>query len=173
MNKILGQEYFEQSTKKVARDLLGKYLVKKQKGENQKVMITETEAYLGEKDKACHAYSGKTDRTKVMFGPPGRWYVYLIYGIYDMLNIVTENEDSGCAVLIRAAGDYDGPGILTREMDIDKGYNNKSATKETGLWIEQGDKNIKNNQVKTTSRIGVEYAEEWADKPLRFKLKEQ
>lgn len=168
MNKILGQEYFRQNTKKIAKDLLGKYLVKAEKDNKSKVMITETEAYLGEKDKACHAHSGKTDRTKVMYGPPGRWYVYLIYGMYDMLNIVTENKGSPCAVLIRTAGEYDGPGILTRELNIDQDYNNKIANKETNLWIEEGNKNISENQIKIDPRIGVDYAEEWADKQLRF-----
>lgn len=172
MNKILGQEYFNQDTIKIAKDLLGKHLVKQEKQGLKKLIIKETEAYLGEKDKACHAHSGKTDRTKVMYGPPGVWYVYLIYGMYDMLNIVTEEKNTPCAVLIRSAGEHDGPGILTRELNINRSYNNKPANKKTGLWIEDNKNKISKDQINSSPRIGVDYAEEWADKPLRFTLEE-
>lgn len=169
--KVLTEKFYQQNTKRVAKQLLGKYLVINRNDKKNKLMIKETEAYLGQKDKACHASAGKTERTKVMFGPPGRWYVYLIYGMYDMLNIVTEKQGNGCAVLIRAVENYDGPGKLTRELNIDKDFNNQPATKSTGLWIEDRGEKVKESEIESTPRIGVDYAEEWADKHLRFKLK--
>jgi len=168
--KILTEKFYRQNTTEVAKKLLGKYLVIDRKNEKNKLMITETEAYLGEKDKASHSYSGKTERNKVMFGPPGKWYVYLIYGIHDMLNIVTEQQGTPKAVLIRAAGEFDGPGKLTKALGIDRDYNGKRANSKTGLWIEDQGTSISENKIKSTPRIGVDYAEEWAKKPLRFVL---
>lgn len=168
---MLKEEFFKQNTKQVAKQLLGKCLVINKNNEKNKLMIKETEAYLGEKDKACHSYSGKTERNKVMYGPPGTWYVYLIYGIHDMLNIVTEQKGIPTAVLIRTAGEYDGPGKLTKALAIDRDFNGKRANKETGLWIEDQGSQIPERKIKSTARIGVDYAKEWADKPLRFKLK--
>ncbi|PSO44408.1 MAG: 3-methyladenine DNA glycosylase [Parcubacteria group bacterium QH_9_35_7] len=168
--KILTEKFYRQNTTEVAKKLLGKYLVIDRKNEKNKLMITETEAYLGEKDKASHSYSGKTERNKVMFGPPGKWYVYLIYGIHDMLNIVTEQQGIPKAVLIRAAGEFDGPGKLTKALDINRDYNGKRANPKTGLWIEDQETSISESKIKSTPRIGVDYAEEWAKKPLRFVL---
>ena len=100
----LKREFFNRDTVVVAQELLGKYLVRKINGKIVKFRITETEAYCGSKDLACHASKGMTPRTKVMFGPPGHAYIYLIYGMYYCLNIVTEKEGYPAAVLIRAVG---------------------------------------------------------------------
>ena len=101
--KRLDCKFFERPTVKVARELLGKFLVRKIGNRIIKARIIETEAYCGIKDLACHASKGLTERTKVMFGPAGFSYVYMIYGMYHCLNIVTEKEGNPAAVLIRAA----------------------------------------------------------------------
>ncbi len=134
-------------------------------------MITETEAYDGLDDRASHASKGKTPRTEVMFGPPGHWYVYLIYGMYEMLNIVTGPEGYPSAVLIRGVQDTDGPGKLTRQLGITRAFNTKAAAKEAGLWIEDRGIVIPQNSIIRLPRIGVAYAGKWAHKPWRFLLK--
>jgi len=101
-NYPLDRSFFERNTKTVARDLLGKFLVRKIGKNILSGMIVETEAYVGPHDLACHASNGKTERTKVMFKPAGIWYVYMIYGMHHCLNIVTETKDYPSAVLIRA-----------------------------------------------------------------------
>ena len=164
---ILRTSFFDRPTLEVTEDLLGKYLV----SQNGSVMITEVEAYDGPKDKACHAYKGLTPRTAPMFGPAGYWYVYLIYGMYWMLNIVTGNEGYPAAVLIRGAGDWNGPGKLTKNLGIDQSFNAKKADEKTGLWIEDRGVVIPQTQIVRTPRIGVDYAGEWAKKPYRFVAK--
>lgn len=134
-------------------------------------MITEVEAYVGPKDKASHAFHGKTKRTKVMFGRPGHWYVYLIYGMYHCLNIVTEKENYPAAILIRSVENTKGPGRVCRKFKIDKRYNEKPASKKTGLWIEDRGIVINLRRIRRGKRIGVEYAGKWQDRPWRFYLK--
>ena len=131
-------------------------------------MITEVEAYVGPEDKASHASKGRTPRTEVMFGKPGYWYVYLIYGMHYCLNIVTEEKDYPAAILIRGVEDISGPGRVTKYVGIDKGFNAMSASKKTGLWIEDRGAVIKPSQIKRGKRIGVDYAGEWKDKLWRF-----
>lgn len=131
-------------------------------------MITETEAYHGEDDLACHASKGRTKRTAVMFGPPGRWYVYFIYGMYEMLNIVTGPGSYPSAVLIRGVEGFDGPGKLTRGLMIRGTINAKIAGKATGVWIE--DRGMRPLKIKRGPRVGVAYAGKWAKKPWRFQL---
>jgi len=160
-------QFFNRDTKQVAIDLLGKRLVRMQNGGREELIINETEAYLGQADKACHAHKGRTDRTEVMFGPPGMLYVYLIYGMYHMLNIITKQEGEPEGVLIRGAGEHDGPGKLTQHLDVDMSFDAKPAVPDTGLWIEEG-VHCKESDIVTTSRIGVGYADEWAKKDLRF-----
>lgn len=166
--------FFNRPTLKVAKELLGKFLVRKIGGKIIKAMITETEAYCGPKDLACHASKGRTKRTEVMFGPAGHAYVYLIYGMYYCLNIVTEDEGYPAAVLIRAvdAAGVNGPGKLCRFFKIDKTFNGEDLIKSKRLWIEEGIK-IKPEQIKRSKRIGVDYAGEYKDKPWRFFLKGQ
>lgn len=143
-------------------------------------MITEVEAYDGPQDKACHAHRGCTPRNAPMFGPAGHWYIYLIYGMYWMLNIVTGEEGYPAAVLIRGtcpesgrrAGDLNGPGKLTKSLGIHQAFNAKVATASTGLWIENRGVKIPSSKIQRTPRIGVDYAGAWAKKPYRFVLRE-
>jgi len=163
----LTREFFNRDTVIVARELLGKCLVRKIDGKIVKAMITETEAYRGPEDKACHASRGMTPRTKVMFGPPGHAYVYLIYGMYHCLNIVTEEEGYPAAVLIRGIENWDGPGKLCRELKIDRSLNAIDICASDELWVEDAPAFPK-NKIKTSKRIGVDYAGEWRRKPWRF-----
>lgn len=167
MNK-LPPSFFLRPVTKIAKDLLGCYLVRKRNGKTERHIITEVEAYDGEKDLACHASKGKTKRNCVMFEPGGVWYVYLIYGFHDMLNIVTGNKDYPAAVLIRGVEGILGPGRLTRKLGIDRSFNGKKASPTTGLWIEKG--NVK-GKITRTPRIGVDYAGPiWSKKKYRFVL---
>jgi DNA-3-methyladenine glycosylase len=134
-------------------------------------MITETEAYVGERDKACHAHRGRTQRTDVMYGPPGCWYVYFVYGIHWMLNIVTEAEGRPAAVLIRGAGDWSGPARLTKGLTIDKQFNALQADRKSGLWVEDRGYVVSRCNIQRTPRIGVDYAGLWANKPYRFVMR--
>jgi DNA-3-methyladenine glycosylase len=164
---VLPQSFFNRSALLVAPDLLGKYLV----CGNKSVMITETEAYDGFDDLASHASKGKTARTAVMFGPPGRWYVYLIYGMYSMLNIVTGPESYPAAVLIRGVEGINGPGKITRTFGITREFNNLPATKQTGLYIEDRGIVVPKTKIIQTPRIGVAYAGPiWSQKLWRFVL---
>ena len=170
MVSVLHQSFFLRPTLDVSEDLLGKYLVCRVGNEVHSSLITEVEAYDGPNDKACHAHNGKTQRTEPMFGPAGHWYVYLVYGMYWMLNIVTGEEGYPAAVLIRTVGEFDGPGKLTKEFGIDKRFNACKADEQTGLWIEDRGTIIDPARVRRTPRIGVAYAKEWADVPYRFVL---
>lgn len=136
-------------------------------------VITEVEAYDGVEDKACHASRGRTSRTEVMFGPAGRWYVYLCYGMYEMLNIVTDPRDHAAAVLIRGTKEISGPGRLTKALGITRALNNKPADAKSGLWIEHSGIIVPKKEILRTPRIGVAYAGEWAEKPWRFVWMEQ
>ncbi len=177
--EVLGKEFFERSVLEVAPELLGKYLVRESENGAAGIahMITEVEAYDGAADLACHASKGRTSRTEVMFGPAGHWYVYLIYGRYDMLNIVTGPEDHAAAVLIRGVVAYDGPGKLTRDLGITREYNTAPALPKkeggSGLWIEDRGYTVDAASIEATPRIGVDYAgPEWSQKPWRFVLKD-
>ena len=166
MGTILNKAFYQRPVLTVAEELVGKYLV----CENGEGMIIEVEAYDGPEDKACHASKGLSERTAPMFGPAGHWYVYLCYGMYWMLNIVTGDQGYPAAVLIRGVGKFDGPGKLTKNLKVDKQFNSLKADKKTGLWIEDRGEIIKPSAIKRTPRIGVAYAQEWADKPYRFVL---
>lgn len=170
--KKLSKKFFEDKTLKVAPKLLGKLLVRKIGSEIIREKITEVEAYVGPHDLACHSSKGRTKRTEVMHEKAGTIYVYLIYGMYWMLNIVTEDKDFPAAILIRGTKNFKGPGRLTCELKIDKTLNGKILGKESGLWIEDGEEVMSTNILKTP-RIGVSYAGEvWANKPYRFVLKD-
>ncbi|MDP3710218.1 MAG: DNA-3-methyladenine glycosylase [bacterium] len=174
MKKIIPIQYFDQSTLKLAGELLGKFLVRKTGEGETRAMITEVEAYVGTEDKASHASKGRTSRTEVMFGKAGYWYVYMIYGMYYCLNIVTEKEGYPAAILIRSVEGIVGPGRVCKYFKIDNSsrltINKKPASKKTGIWIEDGGTKIKPSQIKRGIRIGVDYAEEWKEKPWRFYL---
>jgi DNA-3-methyladenine glycosylase len=153
MKTVLPQSFFNRNVLKVAENLLGCYLVR----EGQRSMITETEAYDGCDDLACHASKGRTKRTEIMFGEAGRMYIYLIYGMYWMLNIVTGPKDHAAAVLIRGIEEANGPGKLTKKLKITGKLNGKKLGSASGIWIERG-KKIPKNKIEKTARIGVDYA---------------
>jgi DNA-3-methyladenine glycosylase len=173
--RVLPRAYFNRPTVTVARSLIGKYLVRVIDGREISGKIVEVEAYVGSQDKACHASRGRTQRTDVMFGPAGVAYVYLIYGMYHCLNVVTEREEFPSAVLIRAieldGGVIDGPGRLCRTLQIDRGLNRADLTTGESLWLEDRGVSIKRGDVIAHPRVGVEYAGEWAKKPWRFRLR--
>jgi len=180
----LPRAFYQQSTIDVAKQLLGKYLVR-QHAEGLTVgRIVETEAYVGPQDLACHASKGRTARTEVMFGPAGHAYVYFIYGFYYMLNLVTERQDHPAAVLIRAAEPVtgldlmkarrrleklrdlaSGPGKLCQAFAIDRSLNGADLC-DGILYIE--DHGELQPKFQATPRIGVDYAGKWKDKRYRF-----
>ncbi|MFA5736921.1 MAG: DNA-3-methyladenine glycosylase [Candidatus Paceibacterota bacterium] len=172
---ILGKRFFQRSTPEVAKDLLGKYLVRRfNDGRVLAEMITEVEIYDGPKDKASHASKGKTLRTAPMFEAGGIFYVYLCYGMYQMLNIVTGDRDYPAAILIRATRETRGPGRLTGKFAIDKKFNNQPATRETGLWFEDRKRESPPQKIVRTPRTGVDYAGEiWKNKRYKFSLKNE
>ena len=181
----LKRQFFQRPTLEVARNLIGKVLVRRVRGRNLAGKIVETEAYVGPHDLACHASKGKTSRTSIMFEAGGCAYVYMIYGFYFCLNAVTEAEDYPAAVLIRAVEPLDhlnvmrkfrkypdrdtniasGPGKLCMAMGIDKTLNGEDLTGDT-LWIE--DRRLEVGRIVVSPRSGVDYAGEYKDKPWRF-----
>lgn len=184
--------FFNRDTVTVARDLLGMVLVRKWQGKSLTCRITETEAYIGRCDKACHAYGGKrTPRTEPLFYPPGHIYVYLIYGMYHCLNIVTESENEPAAVLIRGIEPVqgleemcllryqqpyseltpyqrrnfsNGPGKLCKALNIDKSLNGLDLMGDE-LYVCRG---IPPKKICSGPRIGIDYAEEAIHYPWRF-----
>jgi DNA-3-methyladenine glycosylase len=169
--KILTSEFFNRPVATVAQDLIGKFLVRKVDNKKISLMLTEVEAYDGSHDLASHARFGKTKRNEPMFGPAGHFYIYLIYGMYNMLNIVTGAKDYPAAVLIRGTKEITGPGRLTKQLKIDKTLNNQLSLPESGLWIEDRGVKILKKKVIKTPRIGVEYARPvWNKKLYRFIL---
>lgn len=171
MRKILKPDFFNRPTLKVAEDLLGKFLVRKIGSKEISSMITEVEAYDGFNDKASHASRGRTLRNEVMFGEAGRWYIYFIYGMYWMLNIVTGPKNYPAAILIRGVADAKTPGKLTRYFEVDKSFNGKTASKATCLWVEDRGIKINLKNILKTKRIGVTYAGTyWASRHHRFLL---
>ncbi|MBI3046634.1 MAG: DNA-3-methyladenine glycosylase [Candidatus Harrisonbacteria bacterium] len=192
MNRVLPKKFFHnKNTTLIAKNLLGKFLVRRYRKKIKAYLITEIEAYDGPKDKASHAHRGKTERNKIMFGPAGCWYVYFTYGMHWMLNIVTGPKNYPAAVLIRSVipsvtpmvtpkqfiqlssssliTGYNGPGRLTKALNIDKKMNGKIADKKSGLWIEDMGVKIRPSQIKKGLRIGVAYAgPTWSKKKWRF-----
>jgi DNA-3-methyladenine glycosylase len=163
------QAFFDQPADRVARELLGASLVvRAADGRLTRHVVFETEAYLGAHDLACHGSRGKTKRNATMFGPAGHWYVYLCYGMHWMLNVVTGGEGVPAAVLIRGVGEHVGPGRLTKALGIDRSFDGRLATRRAGLWLEAGEIAVPRRLIERTPRIGVGYAGEWAEKPLRF-----
>lgn len=171
MRPIVEAQVLQQKkTVALARWLLGKQLVRRRADDRLDArMITETEAYHGESDRACHARAGRTGRTEVMYGPGGVWYVYLCYGIHEMLNLVVGPPDWPAAILIRGVEGAIGPGRVTKALGIDRSLNRLSATQETGLWLEDRGLRVPSRLISATPRIGVDYAGPvWSAKPWRF-----
>jgi DNA-3-methyladenine glycosylase len=168
--RVLGSEFYARPALVVARELLGKYLVRRDGAHETSVLVTETEAYVGPHDLACHASKGRTSRTEPMFGPAGCWYVYFIYGVHWMLNAVTGDDGYPSAVLLRGAGPWNGPAKLTKALSIDKRFNALPASSTVGLWLEDRGVRIPRGRMQRTPRIGVDYSGPWAAKPFRFVL---
>jgi len=149
-----------------ARNLLGKFLVRPG---GRARMITEVEAYNGERDRACHARAGRTRRTEVMYAAGGVWYVYLCYGVHEMLNLVVGPRDWPAAILIRGVAGCAGPGRVTRALGVDRRLNTAPAAAGSGLWIEDRGVKVPRRLVRATPRVGVTYAGPvWAMKRWRF-----
>lgn len=169
--KKLTKAYFLRDVLKVAPDLLGKFLVRRfDDGTKQKYLITEVEAYRGENDLACHASKGRTKRTEIMYHAGGYIYVYLIYGMHWMLNIVTHKENIPQAVLIRGIKGFNGPGKITKNLQINHSFYGENLESSDRLWIEDHP-NLFKIKYTATPRIGIDYAGEiWKNKPWRFVL---
>ena len=135
----------------------------------QEFLICEVEAYDGERDLACHASKGRTKRTDVMYQAGGRWYVYLCYGVHEMLNLVTGPENYPAAILIRGVEGISGPGRLTKRLQIGRHLNGLPAEPASGLHIEDHGIKVPRKLIITGPRVGVNYAGPvWAAKPWRF-----
>ena len=161
----LHREFFYRECLEVARDLVGKVLVHN----GQRLRISETEAYCGESDTACHAHKGRTKRTEVLYAEAGTIYIYLCYGMHWLLNIVTGEVDDPQAVLIRACVDAEGPGKLTNKLGITGQLNRDSVLSSDALWIEDDGFTC---DIQTDKRVGIDYAsQEDQDRLWRFKMK--
>jgi len=175
MGKLV-RAFYDRDTVIVARELLGKYLVRVSEGVERIGRIVEAEAYLGPHDLAAHSAKGLTERTKVMFGPPGHAYVYMIYGMYYCMNVVTEREGHASAVLLRAIepvkhvdGRTQGPGLLCKAMQIDRRLNGHDLVSDD-FYIASLHKGGSFTIVKRP-RVGVDYAGPWGKRLLRFYIK--
>ncbi len=186
---ILERDFYARPTITVARELLGKKLVRQMNGAKLSGVIIETEAYCGSADSACHAHRGKTPRNAVMFGRPGVAYVYFTYGMHYLLNLVTEEEGNPCAVLVRALlplsgqGEMqarrkrhgkeltNGPAKLCQALAIDKSLNGWDLTRGKHLWVENY-QSVQARDILSTPRIGIDYAREKDRKaPWRFLIR--
>ncbi|HVL76066.1 MAG TPA: DNA-3-methyladenine glycosylase [Noviherbaspirillum sp.] len=171
----LPREFYARPTVDVARDLLGMQLIHRVDGTVRRGRIVEVEAYVGAHDLASHSSRGVTPRTSVMYGPPGHAYVYLIYGMHHCVNVVTEPAGHGAAVLLRAlepldslAGNTRGPGLLCRTMGITLARNGIDLTGDV-LFITLPPE-AERFEIVQSARVGVAYAGDWADAPLRFSI---
>ena len=170
----LTRDFYARSTLIVARQLIGMHLVHRLGGLRHVGRILETEAYLGPKDLAAHSARGKTSRNAVMFGPPGHAYVYLIYGFWNCVNVVTREEGVPQAVLLRALEPVEGiddktwgPGLLCRAMHIDRTLNGVDLRGQR-LWIERPPEPQSRQRIARSTRVGVDYSGEWAQRLWRF-----
>ena len=158
--------FYQRDVLEVAPLILGKTLFCKVDNAVKPFQIKEVEAYRGEEDLACHAAKGKTPRTKIMYDEGGHVYVYLIYGMYWMLNIVTAEKNNPQALLIRGITGFNGPGKLTKALNIDKTYYGENLATSKRIWVSNNEEAIK---FSTTPRIGIDYAgEPWKSKLWRF-----
>ena len=165
----LSRDFYIRDVLVVAPELPGMNMVIRLKdGSLGRFMITEVEAYRGTEDRACHACKGRTARTEIMFHEGGRLYIYLIYGMYWMMNIVTGEIDNPQAVLIRGVEDWPGPGRLTRSLGIDKSFYGEDLVLSDRIWLEDAGTDF---SVKSGPRIGIDYAGEyWKSRPWRYYL---
>ena len=172
MSVVLKKAFYDRATVDVARGLLGQSLCRRlESGRVLRSRIIETEAYDGFEDRASHAHKRMTPRNEVMFGPPGRTYLYLCYGVHWLLNVTTRESGYPAAVLIRGVEAVSGPGRLTRHFELNRAHNRKPLRRVEGLWIEAEDSISESLKIVATPRIGVDYAgEKWASMPWRFVL---
>jgi DNA-3-methyladenine glycosylase len=169
---VLDSTFFDRSADTVAHDLIGCRLNWRRGKRSESRIITETEAYTGPDDLASHAARGWTERNAAMFGPPGTFYVYFVYGMHWMLNVVTGRMGYPAAVLIRGVEGISGPGRITKTLAITGKLNRQVASKETGVWFSEAPI-LSNLRVSRSPRIGVNYAgPAWSAKPYRFTLEE-
>lgn len=177
----LNKNFFVRPTITVAKELLGKLLIRRENNKITACRITEVEAYIGEDDLACHASKGRTPRSETLYHQPGTAYVYLIYGMYYLLNVVTEKENFPAAVLLRACepigknlseNSLVGPGRLCRTLNITKEIHGQDLTKSDKLWFADDGYNIPESKICSTPRIGVDYAKHCANYPWRFFTKD-
>jgi len=175
--KIIPRKFYSRSTLKVAQDLLGCFLVREYRGKIWRALITEVEAYISEDDLACHASRGRTPRTEVMYGQPGHAYIYMVYGMYHCLNVVTEEKDFPAAVLVRTVKvdevDYkktNGPGKLCKFLKIDRKLNKWDLTKGKKLWLEKPAQNPAKRDIVAGKRIGIDYAQHCREYLWRFSV---
>ena len=173
----LPREFYDRNTMLVARELLGQWLVRETAAGPRIGRIVETEAYLGPHDLASHSAKGLTVRTRTMFGPPGHVYVYLIYGVYCCMNVVTERAGHAAAVLLRALepvqnlpGRTQGPGLLCRAMEINRRWNGHDLLSDD-LFL-AAPETVEKFTIVRRPRIGVDYAGHWAKRLLRFYIKD-
>ena len=167
---MIEKDFFKKPAPSLAPCLLGCYLCRRlESGEVLRFMITETEAYFGESDTACHAHRGMTPRNALLYGECGVAYVYLCYGIHSLMNVISGETGHPEGVLIRGVEGFSGPGKLTKRMGIDRSCNGLALTKENGLWLERGDREV---IYETAARVGIDYADE-RDRilPWRFIMK--
>lgn len=170
MAKRLSKSFYQRDVLEVAPELLGKIIIRQFDDRSiQKFIITEVEAYRGMEDLACHASKGRTPRTEVMFQEGGLVYVYLIYGIYWMLNIVTGFENEPAAVLIRGVEKIPGPGKVGKALQLNKSFYGENLLTSERIWVEDSEPVT---QFKTSPRIGIDYSgEPWISRPWRYLLK--
>jgi DNA-3-methyladenine glycosylase len=170
----LDRSFYARDAIHLAPKLIGKVLERRIGRKTLRARIVETEAYVGEHDLACHASKGRTSRTEVMYGPSGYSYVYFIYGMYHMLNIVAAHVDDAQAVLIRAAepldgwtADLSGPGKLAREFQLTRVENGLDLVTGPTLFLTDG-QSQKRPRIGRAKRVGVDYAKHWKHRLLRF-----
>ncbi len=165
----LNKDFFRRDALEVAPELVGKTLVRRlPDGTERRLVITETEAYCGVADTACHAHKGRTKRTETLYMDGGTVYVYLCYGMHWLMNVVTAVEETPQAVLIRACAGADGPGKLTKFLGVTGAHNHLDIASNPELWIEDEGRQV---DIITDTRVGIGYAApEDQAKPWRFKL---
>jgi DNA-3-methyladenine glycosylase len=167
----LDRSFFMQDALEIAPHLLGCALVRRFPDDRvETYILSELEVYRGEEDRACHAFRGRTKRTGIMYQEGGRLYMYLIYGMYWMMNIVTALPDQPQAILIRGVQGINGPGRITRSLRVNGDFYGEDLVTSGRIWIERRDGPV---SYQTTPRINIDYAgDDWIMKPWRFILAE-
>ena len=165
----LGRDFYTRDVLDIAGEILGKSIVVHQNNEQHSHTVTEVEIYRGVEDKGCHVSRGRTKRNEIMFDHGGLLYVYLIYGMHWMLNIVTGNREEPQALLIRGLEDINGPGRLTKALGIDRSFHGEDLVTSPRIWIDNV--SVNSREIIQKPRVGIDYAGEyWKNKPWRYVL---